>query len=125
MGPYGSPSAPTLAQAPRRTRTPRSSAMVASSAARRLLPTPASPATRRCDGAPSAAAASAPRPASSSVRRPMVMGLTRRPAMAAIIGTGAWAGIVKGCAATLSRSAGRSAAWGPAVADGKNVGEEA
>ena len=74
----------------------RPSAIVASSAASRLLPTPASPATRRCDGAPSAAAASAPRPASSSVRRPMVMGLTRRPAMAAIIGTGAWAGIVTG-----------------------------
>ena len=85
IGPYGRPSSPTFAHAPRRTSTPRASAAAASSAASRLLPTPASPAISRWAGVPSTAASSAASAASSSARRPIVMGLTRRPAMPAII----------------------------------------
>ena len=87
MGPYGSPWSPTLAHEPRRTRTPRAVAAIASSPTSRVLPTPASPVISRCVTDPATAASSTPRAASSSVRRPIVMGLTRRVAMVAIIRT--------------------------------------
>ena len=79
-GPNGSPSLPTSIQPPSSTLAPAARERSATSCRKRVLPTPASPDTRRKAGRPSRASARAAATRSSSCPRPISVGLeTRTP----------------------------------------------
>src|SRR5690242_4011341 len=74
-GASGRPSAPSSTQWPARTVNPESAACLASSVTRRVLPTPASPATIANPGSPSAACSNSAVSDAISARRPTKTGL--------------------------------------------------
>ena len=86
-GANGRPPSPRSRQPPTSVRAPPADARARSSAISRLLPTPASPATRTRDGRPDAAASSADSRRSSSGRRPTKIGLLVRRLTRSIMGT--------------------------------------
>ncbi len=92
-GAYGSGMSTTAGQPPTTTRTPSSARDAASSATRRLLPTPASPLITTAVVSPAAPRSTAVRSCSSSALRPTITGLEILRAMTPIIR------IVLGCAA--------------------------